>query len=90
MPPVRWTRRSLQAVTREEAERLAEQRSTEGGDAATHQWIAREAGDGEWAVVKVPLPKRQATRPVVESAERPPQPDDVRTPLQRNVPPYGG
>ena len=77
-------------MTREEAERLAEQRATEGGDAVTHQWIARERDHGEWAVVKVPLPKRGLTKPVVESAERPPQPDDVRTPLQRNVPPYGG
>ncbi len=77
-------------MTREEAERLAEQRSTEGGDAVTHQWIARERGDGEWAVVKVPIPKRGPLKSVVESAERPPQPDDVRTAQGRNLgSPYG-
>ncbi len=75
-------------MTREEAERLAERRAGEGGDAVTHQWIARERAPGDWVVAKVPLPKRSATRPVVESAERPPQPDDVRSALSRNVPPY--
>ena len=82
--------RSIQLMTREQAEQLAEQRSTEGGDAVTHQWIARERGPDDWVVVKVPLPRRPATRAVVESAERPPQPDDVRTSHSRNLgSPYG-
>jgi hypothetical protein len=47
---------------------------------------ARRDADGR---LKIVSPPRSLTA-TVEAAERPPQPDDPRPALLRNVPPFGG
>jgi hypothetical protein len=47
---------------------------------------ARRDADGRLQIV-TPLRRLTAT---VEAAERPPQPDDPRPAMFRNVPPFGG
>ena len=77
-------------MTREEALAECRRLAAEHPDRATHSWIVRERGDGEWAVVKVGVP---ATRPhgtLEEAKPRPPQADDPRPSVWRDVGgPYG-
>lgn len=78
-------------MTRDEAQAECRRLAAEHPDRATHSWLAREGADGEWTVVKVgaigarPLGTRQEAKP------RPPQADDPRPPMWRDVGgPYGG
>jgi hypothetical protein len=77
-------------MTRDEA--LAETRrlAEEHPDRATHSWIARETGDGDWTVVKLSVPAAKPTGTIQESKPRPPSADDPRPALWRDVGgPYG-
>jgi hypothetical protein len=77
-------------MTREQAITECGRLAREHPERATHSWLPREIAPGEWGVVKVgvagqrPLGTLQAAKP------RPPQPDDVRPALWRDVGgPYG-
>ena len=74
-------------MTREEAEAAVEARQKEHpGDG----WIARER-DGDWDVVRLPGLGRKPVKETVESKPKPPQADDPRPALWRDVGgPYGG
>jgi hypothetical protein len=74
-------------MTKDEAEALCGRLADEDPDRHTHRWFPRVA-DGEWTVVKVPLPPglaRGPLREVVEAKPRPQQQDDPRTTYDRNV-----
>ena len=61
-------------------------------DRATNTWIVREAGAGEWEVVRVPLPpgmKRDPLKATVEAKPQPRDADDPRQSIFQNIPPYG-
>ena len=64
-------------MKRDEAEALRNQLQAEHEDRATHTFMVREAGEGEWEVVKVSLPPRAPLRETVEAKPRPPQSDDA-------------
>jgi hypothetical protein len=77
-------------MTREEAVAECRRLASEHPDAATHSWLPRELDGGDWTVAKVglraarPLATAQAAKP------RPPQADDPRPPMWRDVGgPYG-
>lgn len=78
-------------MTRDEAQAECRRLAAEHPDRATHSWLAREDADGDWTVVKIgavgarPLGTRQESKP------RPPQADDPRPAMWRDVGgPYGG
>ena len=55
-------------------------------------WIVREVSSGDWRPVRprIPgLPPREPLKATTEAKPKPPQPDDPRDSLFRNVPPYG-
>ncbi len=59
-------------------------------DRATHSWLPREIAPGQWAMVKVGVPGQRPFGTLQESRPRPPQPDDVRPAMWRDVGgPYG-
>ena len=64
-------------MKRDEAEALRKQLQAEHEDRATHTFMVREAGEGDWEVVKVSLPPRSPLRETVEAKPRPPQSDDA-------------
>jgi len=80
-------------MSREEAEAEAGRLSAEHPERDRHHWLARER-DGDWEVVRIPLPPGQRIDPLkatVETKPKPPEPDDPRTSFDRNVGgPYGG
>jgi hypothetical protein len=81
-----------QVVTRAEAERECRRLAAEHPDRETHAWLAREGPGGNWSVAKLPLPpgvKLDPLKASVETKPRPPEPDDPRSAIARNVPPYG-
>ena len=79
-------------MDRQDAEALAERLSREHPERASHRWVARQAGEG-WEVVKVTVPEGMRRDPLKASTEakpKPPQADDPRSSISRQVPPYGG
>jgi len=73
-------------MTREEAEALMTVRRTEHPEDG---WMARER-DAAWEVVRLPGMGRGPVRPAVESKPKPPQADDPRPAMWRDVGgPYG-
>ena len=73
-------------MTREEADARAEELAA-ADDA--HSYFVRER-DGEFEVVRVPAPPGAVKPTGTATQERArPEPDDVRTSLARNNPPYG-
>jgi hypothetical protein len=77
-------------MTREEAIAECGRLAREHPDHATHSWLPRELAPGEWAVVKVGVPGQRPLGTMTEAKPRPPQPDDVRPAMWRNVGgPYG-
>lgn len=77
-------------MTREEAIAQCGRLAREHPDRATHSWLPRELGAGEWAVVRVGVPGQPPLGAITEAKPRPPQPDDVRPAMWRNVGgPYG-
>jgi hypothetical protein len=73
-------------MTREEAEAAVAARKAEHpGDA----WLARDRGD-TWEVVRLPGLGRKPSKETVEAKPKPPQADDPRSALERNIGgPYG-
>jgi hypothetical protein len=77
-------------MTEAEAQRRAEELSQAHPDRETHRFVPRGEDDGGWSVVKINLPPA-ADDPVTETRadEKPPQADDPRGNLGRNVSGYG-
>jgi hypothetical protein len=78
-------------MNRADAQDLCERLAREHPERATHTWIAREGADGDWQVLKVAIPGRRR-EPLAETTEAkpaPPQPDDPRPSIYRNIPPFG-
>ena len=72
-------------MTRDEAEaEVARLREDRPQDA----WVARQSAAG-WEVVRLAGLGRGPTTPTTDAKPKPPQADDPRTALDRNVGPYG-
>ena len=79
-------------MERQEAELLREKLAREHPDRSTHTWLVRQDRLGDWSVVKVRLPEGVKIDPLtatVEAKPRPPEADDPRPAIFRNIPPYG-
>jgi hypothetical protein len=77
-------------VRRDEAEKLCQLHAREHPDRETHTWIPREAEQGQWGVVRVPLPADTAADRLVAAVEgRPVPPADLRPLIHQHVPPLG-
>jgi hypothetical protein len=79
-------------MTRDEAMNAAKRLTAEHPDRRTHTWIARESTPGGWEVVKVRLPgemRRDPMKATTEAKPKPPEADDPRPAIFRNIPPYG-
>jgi hypothetical protein len=72
-------------MTREEAISECSRLAREHADRATHSWLPRELVPGEWAVVRVGVPRASALGTMQESKPRPPQADDPRPAMWRDV-----
>jgi hypothetical protein len=75
------------AAAEHECQRLRD----EHPDRATNSWLVREVGNGEWEVVRVPLPpgiRRDPLKATVEAKPKPPQSDDAPPWRSGGVPPY--
>jgi hypothetical protein len=76
-------------MTREEAERRAEELRASHEDRATHRFFARAGADGGWEVAKVEMPEQLRAQPLTPTIDASPQPspaDDPRSGHERNVP----
>ena len=77
-------------MTRDEALAECRRLGDEHADRATHSWLPRTAGGDEWTVAKVGVPGKRPLATAQESKPRPPQADDPRPALWRDVGgPYG-
>ncbi len=78
-------------MNREEAVQQAQKLAQEHPDRDTHTWIPRQESTGEWSAVRVSLPGGARPRgATVEAKPKPPQADDPRPPMFRDVGgPYG-
>jgi hypothetical protein len=84
------TGRTIAGMTRQEAVAEARRLAEEHPDRATHSWIPRQAADGEWTVAKLGIPPTRPSGTTQESKPRPPQADDPRPAMWRDVGgPYG-
>ena len=77
-------------MTREQALIECRRLGEEHPDRATHSWLPRVLDGDEWSVVKVGVPGKRPLGTATESRPRPPQADDPRPALWRDVGgPYG-
>ena len=72
-------------MTRDDALAECRRLGDEHPDRATHSWLPRVLEDGEWSVVKVSVPGKRPLATAQESKPRPPQADDPRPPVWRDV-----
>ena len=78
-------------MTHEQAIAECSRLAREHPDRATHSWLPRELSPGRWAVVRVGVPTQLPLGSTTEAKPRPPQADDPRPALWRDVGgPYGG
>ena len=78
-------------MNREQARAECVRLRLEHPERSTHTWIPREA-DGDWQVVRVPLPPGMRRDPLNATVEAKPEPrdaEDPRPPFFRDIPPYG-
>ena len=76
-------------MTRAEAEVECKRLAAESPDRATHRWVPRDDGDGNWSVARIALPpSTEPTGTEVTADERPATADDPRTASEQNVPPW--
>jgi hypothetical protein len=75
-------------MTRAEAEAECERLRTESPERHTHRWVPVEEGDSDWRVAKIGLPPadEEVTGTEVRADEKPPTPDDPRSPSSRDLP----
>ena len=77
-------------MTHEQAIAEAARLTREHPDRATHSWLARETAPGDWGVAKIGVPSRGPITNTQEAKPKPPQADDPRPPMWRDVGgPYG-
>jgi len=72
-------------MTHDEAISECSRLAREHPDRATHSWLPRELAPGEWAVVRVGVPRTSPLGTMQESKPRPPQADDPRPAMWRDV-----
>jgi hypothetical protein len=72
-------------MTREQAIAECSRLAREHDDRATHSWLPRELAPGSWAVVKVGVPTQVPIGSVTQAKPKPPQADDPRPPMWRDV-----
>ena len=72
-------------MTHDEALAEARRLSEEHPDRATHSWLPRKDEQGEWTVVKLGVPAARPLGTTEESKPRPPQADDPRPAMWRDV-----
>jgi hypothetical protein len=72
-------------MTRDEAISECSRLAREHSDRATHSWLPRELAPGEWAVVRVGVPRANPLGTTQESKPRPPMADDPRPAMWRDV-----
>jgi hypothetical protein len=75
-------------MNRQQAEALCERLAREHPYSDSYKWLARQGGEGEWSVVKVRLPeslRRDPTKATVEAKPKPPEADDPRPAMWRDV-----
>ena len=78
-------------MTREQAISECGRLAREHPDRATHSWLPRQLAPHEWAVVRVGMATQRPLGAAQESRPRPPQADDPRPALWRDVGgPYAG
>ena len=78
-------------MDRQAAERESLRLRDEHPERATNTWVVRERADGEWEVVRVPLPpgmRRDPLKATVEAKPKPPQSHDAPLWAPGGVPPY--
>jgi hypothetical protein len=78
-------------MTREEAREECERLNREHPERTTSSWLPRERRDGSWDIARVSIAAAGtliATE--VGGEERPPNADDPRVPMMRNVGPWAG
>ncbi|HEU0019434.1 MAG TPA: hypothetical protein VFQ14_04000 [Thermoleophilaceae bacterium] len=79
-------------MNRAEAEQERDRLTREHPDRSTHRWMARADEAGDWSVVKVGLPPGSHIDPLkatTEAKPKPPQPEDPRSAIGRNLPYHG-
>jgi hypothetical protein len=80
-------------MTREQAELLSRKLAREHPERDRYRWLARHGEGDEWSVVKIRLPdalRHDPTRATTEAKPKPPNADDPRPPMFRDVGgPYG-
>jgi hypothetical protein len=77
-------------VDRDQARAQCERLRKEHPERSTHTWIPREI-DGQWQIVRVPLPagmRRDPLKATTEAKPKPPQSDDAPPWQAGGVPPY--
>jgi hypothetical protein len=72
-------------MSREEALAECRRLAEEHPDRATHSWMPRRLQDGEWTVVKLGVAQQPPIGTTQEAKARPPQADDPRPPMWRDV-----
>jgi hypothetical protein len=78
-------------MTREEALAECRRLAAEHPDRGTHSWLPRELEGGEWSVARVGVPGQGPLATAQEAKPRPPQADDPRPAMWRDVGgPYAG
>ena len=82
--------RTICNMTHEEALAECRRLAAEHPDRATHSWLPKQDGAGEWSVVKLGAIGSRPLGTTQEAKPRPPQADDPRPALWRDVGgPYG-
>ena len=79
-------------MTRDEAERRAEELTEAAEPGSLGRWMVQEAKGGGWQVVQVSVPGINERGPLKESVEarpRPPTADDPRPSGVQQAPPFG-
>lgn len=76
-------------MTEDQAKARCDELTAEHPDRHTHRWVPSERGD-EWVVVKIGLPPAgEGGTAETRADEKPPTPDDPRTPPWINPPGAG-
>ncbi len=72
-------------MSRDEALAECSRLAQEHPDRTTHSWMPRKLEDGEWTVVKLGVAQKRPLGSTQEAKPRPPQADDPRPPMWRDV-----
>jgi hypothetical protein len=75
-------------MTKAEAEAECERLRAASPQRHTHRWVPVQEADDDWQVAKIDLPPagEEVTGTETRADEKPPMPDDPRSPTQRDIP----